>query len=78
MFCGRNGGYNNRYYSENERAIFERLWRGALYQALGPKIFAPRLVPKRPQKCYCHCHCLREDAEERAAVPRKSVRSVVR
>ena len=61
----------------DERVIFERLWRGALFQALGPK--AP-LVSRRQKQCCCHCQCGNggEVVGHRVVPPRKALRSVVR
>lgn len=82
----------NRYMVD-ERVIFERLWRGALYQALGSKAPPLRAITQR-KTCCCHCHCM--DSPEINAhhhhhhhpppqpqpqiqcVPKKTMRSVVR
>lgn len=75
MLCaGSRGGSGGggRYAPVDERALFERLWRGALCQALGDKgplsgpaarlssarRMPPHLAQPAPQ-CCCHCHCLR-------------------
>lgn len=77
MFYG-GGTFRNRY-SVDERIIFERLWRGALCQALGAN--APvRTLPRR-QQCCCHCHCSdynNSDHVHRRLSPKKTMRSVVR
>jgi len=61
----------------DERVIFERLWRGALCQALGPK--AP-LIARRPRQCCCHCDCInqRHLIGQRIEPQREALRSVIR
>lgn len=72
-----------RRYVADERVIFERLWRGALYQALGSKAPPVRAIARKP--CCCHCHCLDSTIEANPhhtaplqCVPKKTMRSVVR
>lgn len=75
------GGSRNRF-TVDERVIFERLWRGALCEALGTKAtFRAR------SHCCCHCQCMRTTANIMASnnsavvpcTPRKNtMRSVVR
>lgn len=85
MFYG--GGTLRNRYPVDERIIFERLWRGALCQALGAK--APIRAAPRRQQCCCHCHCggggggfpapnnNTENVLQRMP-PRRTMRSVVR
>lgn len=80
MLCAapRGGG---RYAAVDERALFERLWRGAFCQALGNRGPVPgtplrfpgnRRAPQLAQgpQCCCHCHCLRviSDVRDTATV----------
>lgn len=78
------GNSNRNRTSVDERVIFERLWRGALCQALGNKAPA-RSISKR--ECCCHCRCLGENnynipANNRNQIEypseRKAMRSVIR
>lgn len=55
MLCAGSLGPRGRY-SIDERILFERLWRGALCQALSNKT-SLRPSTKRVQ-CCCHCHCM--------------------
>lgn len=76
----------NRYVTD-ERVIFERLWRGALYQALGSKAPPLRTLTQR-KTCCCHCHCMESPeinthhhpppAPPIQCIPKKTMRSVVR
>ncbi|KAF7287391.1 hypothetical protein GWI33_001746 [Rhynchophorus ferrugineus] len=61
----------------DERMIFERLWRGAFCQALGPK--AP-LINRRTRSCCCHCQCPSggDEIGNHMLAQRKGLRSVVR
>lgn len=68
----------NRYVAD-ERVIFERLWRGALYQAFGSKAPPVRTVARKA--CCCHCHCMDSpelNTHSAPCVPKKTMRSVVR
>lgn len=68
---------NQHRSSVDERVIFERLWRGALCQAFGPR--AP-LMARRPRPCCCHCECGNHGPiiGHHLVPPRKALRSVVR
>lgn len=75
------GGNRGRYATVDDRVIFERLWRGAFCQALGPKVVAQRLqtplLPSRAlTRCCCHCHC--EQASDTCVIDssKKAMRSV--
>lgn len=47
------GGSQRGRFTVDERVLFERLWRGALYEALGTKsAFRAR------RQCCCHCQCM--------------------
>lgn len=78
MYYGNSG--RNRI-SVDERVIFERLWRGALCQALGDK--APLRAAQRRQ-CCCHCQCMasvncsQNGAQFQSMAPKRALKSVVR
>lgn len=78
MYC-----VNNRSkFAVDERIIFERLWRDALYQALGSK--APLRVPSR-RPCCCRCRCTPQGTSfapnstiRQVIPPKKAMRSIIR
>lgn len=55
MLCAGSVGPRGRY-SIDERILFERLWRGALCQALSDKTTLRSSA--RRASCCCHCHCM--------------------
>lgn len=77
------GGGQRGRFTVDERVIFERLWRGALCEALGTKAAAFRAR----RQCCCHCHCMGTTADimasnhsaiEPCTSRRNTMRSVVR
>lgn len=68
MMCGGNALARNPRMQVDERALFERLWRGALCRTIntnGRVIHNKNLhsIPRQIENqnrslCCCHCHCV--------------------
>lgn len=74
----------NNQFSVDEKAIFEKLWKGAIFQTFRGRV--PFKGNAQKKGCCCHCQCDvaggahhgEKNVQLRTAAGRKTMRSVVR